>query len=152
MDLAKRASMVHQCAAQRVIPKGVRATTRRLFVNGCAARGVNWQRHPGRHGTLTGETRFCREEDHPSLSSKLLIGPGKRCCARGGLMGSFHEALHGEAPQGQPRNHRRQRKQPSQRPMGGKEWEKRSVRRRKAPPSSRWTKKERKKIGSPLEG
>ena len=37
--------------------------------------------------TMTGETGCCRGEDGPSLSSKLLIVPGKKCCARGSLVG-----------------------------------------------------------------
>ena len=107
--------------------------------------------------TLTGETGYSRGEDCPSLSSKLLTGPDKMRCARGSLVGSFPEALHGEAPEGQPknrgetleavcveapkgqpRNHRPQRKQHSRMPMGRKEREKRSTRSRKAPPSSQW--------------
>ena len=107
--------------------------------------------------TLTGETGCGRGEARPSLSSKLLFGPDKMRCARGSLVGSFPEALHGEAPKGQPknrgetletvcveapkgqpRNHRPHRKQSSRRPMGRKEREKGSTRSRKAPPSSQW--------------
>ena len=117
--------------------------------------------------TLPGETWCSRGEDRQSPSSKIPVVPGKKCCARGSLVGSFPDALHGEAPKGQPknrgenleavrveapqghpRNHRRQRKQHNRRPVGRKEQERTSARRRKAPPSSRWRMGE-KGVGAP---
>ena len=135
----KRTETVRQPAAEKNVPKNTpcAATAALLLRRPEMGGGGSGNVHPQEPVHKIGCSRSCREE---ALRWRRSSTPLARSCGleRGGLVGAIPEALCGEAPQGQPRNHRpRPRKTHCARPM---EEERSNRRRRKEgladPPSS----------------
>ena len=99
-------------------------------------------------------TILSRGEASPSPSSKLLVGPGKKRCVRGGLVGLNQEALCGEDPKGQPMIRREYREVVYAGALKGHPMiHRRNTRHRMPRPTEgKAEKKEAKSLGGPIKG